>query len=199
MTLALGAAAPSFSLKGVDGKMHSLEDYADAAALVLVQSCVHCPYVQASEEHLKETQALYAAKGVKLVAINSNSAELQPEDSFDEMVAHAKAEQFNFDFLHDETQAVARALNGTRTPEVFVFGRDRKLAYHGAPLSALLDHLSTNDGDGSESEVRSYLREALDAVLAGETPAITETPLLGCSVKSDDLILLRDPIRFEWQ
>lgn len=199
MTLALGDAAPSFSLKGVDGKVHSLEDYADAAVLVLVQSCVHCPYVQASEEHLKETQAVYAASGVRIVAINSNSAELQPEDSFDEMVAHAKAQHFNFEFLHDETQAVARALNGTRTPEVFVFDRERRLRYHGAPLSALLDHRSATDGDGSDSEVRSYLREALDAVLAGQAPATTETPLLGCSVKSDDLILLRDPIRFEWQ
>ena len=173
MTLTIGTEAPQFDLPGVDGSNHALDDYADAQALVLVQSCNHCPYVQAWEGRMKEIQREYAARGVRLVAISSNDADSYPEDSFEEMQRRAEREGFNFDYLYDEDQSVARALGAERTPEVFLFDRERRLVYHGA--------IDDNRDDRAVS--RHYLREALDAVLEGREPPIRETPAVGCTVK----------------
>jgi peroxiredoxin len=165
--------APSFRLSDVDGVEKTLESYDDAAALVLVQSCNHCPYVQAWEGRIKAIQRDYADRGVVLVAINSNDPERYPEDSFEEMGRRAKREGFNFDYLWDEDQSVARALGAERTPEVFVFDGDRRLAYHGA----------VDDSRDETAVTRQYLRDALDAVLEGREPPVAETPPSGCSVK----------------
>jgi peroxiredoxin len=173
MTLTLTESAPSFRLPGVDGAEHSLEDYDDAQVLVLVQSCNHCPYVQAWEGRLKAIQADYADRAVRIVAINSNDPDRYPEDSFEQMQRRAKREAFNFDYLWDEDQSIARALGSERTPEVFAFDRDRKLVYHGA-----IDD-SRNEMDVSDH----YLRDALDAALAGHEPPIADTHSVGCSVK----------------
>lgn len=173
MSVALGTEAPQFDLPGVDGRNHSLDSYADAAALVLVQSCNHCPYVQAWEDRLSAISRDYADRVVRVVAINSNDAASHPEDSFDEMKERAAAQGFAFDYLYDEPQAVARELGAERTPEVFVYDRDRKLAYHGA-----ID--DSRDEDGVSQQ---YLRDALAAVLTDQEPALTETPAVGCTVK----------------
>ncbi|MGB2954301.1 MAG: thioredoxin family protein [Gaiellaceae bacterium] len=173
MTLMLGTEAPEFDLPGTDGRRHRLEDYGDAEALVLVQSCNHCPYVQAWEGRMVEIQRDYGDRGAHLVAVSSNDAEAYPADSFEEMRRRAEAQGFNFDYLYDESQEVARALGSERTPEVFVFDRDRRLVYHGA-----ID--DSRDEDGVSQH---YLRDALDALLEGSEPAIAETPPVGCSVK----------------
>jgi peroxiredoxin len=173
MSLSLTQSAPTFRLRGVDGAEHSLEDYGDAEALVLVQSCNHCPYVQAWEGRMKAIQREYADRGVRLVAINSNDADSHPEDSFDEMERRGKREGFNFDYLWDEDQSVARALGSERTPEVFLFDRDRRLVYHGA----------IDDSRDESGVTHEYLRDALEAVLEGSEPAVSETPPSGCTVK----------------
>jgi peroxiredoxin len=173
MTLALGTEAPAFDLPGVDGRSHALEDYADAPLLALVQSCNHCPYVQAWEGRMIAIQRDYADRGFRLVAVSSNDADRYPADSFDEMRARAEREGFNFDYLYDEEQAVARALGAERTPEVFLFDRDRRLVYHGA----------IDDSRDDRSVTRHYLRDALDALLAGDEPAVADTPAVGCTVK----------------
>ena len=90
MTIALGTEAPSFDLPGVDGRNHALDDYADADLLVLIQSCNHCPYVQAWEGRMIELQREFGDRGVRIVAVNSNDAENYPEDSFGEMQARAE-------------------------------------------------------------------------------------------------------------
>ena len=173
MTLTLGMEAPGFDLPGVDGENHSLDSYGDAEAIVLVQSCNHCPWVQAWEGRLSAIARDYAERGVRVVAISSNDAESHPEDSFEEMQARSSAQGFAFEYLYDEPQSVARALGAERTPEVFLFDRDRRLVYHGAI-----------DDDRDETAVgQHYLRDALDAVLAGREPAVGETPAVGCSVK----------------
>ena len=165
--------APTFTLAGVDGREHSLDDYADADALVLIQSCNHCPYVQAWEGRMIAVADDYADRGVRLVAVNSNDVERYPEDSFEEMAKRAEANGFTFDYLYDESQEIARTLGAERTPEVFVFDRDRRLVYHGAI-----------DDNRDESAVTAhYLRDALDAVLAGTEPALAETAPVGCTVK----------------
>ena len=122
---------------------------------------------------MKAIQLDYADRGVRLVAVSSNDAESHPSDSFDEMVARADREGFNFDYLYDEDQSLARALGSERTPEVFVFDRDRRLVYHGA----------IDDNRDEDGVTQHYLRDALDAVLAGETPSTTDTPAVGCTVK----------------
>jgi peroxiredoxin len=173
MSLALNESAPSFALPGVDGNDHALDDYADSDVLVLIQSCNHCPYVQGWEGRMKAIQRDYADRGVRLVAVSSNDVESHPADSFDEMVARAEEQEFNFDYLYDEDQSLARALGAERTPEVFVFDRDRRLVYHGA----------IDDHREEEGVTQNYLRDALDAVLAGEAPATADTPAVGCTVK----------------
>jgi peroxiredoxin len=173
MTLTIGTEAPQFDLPGVDGQNHSLDGYADARVLVLIQSCNHCPYVQAWEGRMTELQREYGDRGVRLVAINSNDASTHPEDSFDEMKARAERQGFNFDYLYDESQEIARALGSERTPEVFVFDSDRRLVYHGA----------IDDSRDEDAVTQHYLRDALEAVLEGREPEVRDTPPVGCTVK----------------
>jgi peroxiredoxin len=169
----IAQTAPSFTLPGVDGRDHSLDDYRDARALVLVQSCNHCPYVRAWEGRLSTIQKEYAAEGVSIVAINSNDAASHPEDSFEKMRARASEQGFTFDYLYDEDQSIAHALGSKRTPEVFVFDGDRKLVYHGA----------IDDNRDETAVAAHYLRDALDAVQAGTEPGVADTPAVGCTVK----------------
>jgi peroxiredoxin len=176
MSISLGQAAPSFTLPGVDGQQHSLEDYAGSDLLVLVQSCNHCPYVLAWEGRMIAIQRDYADRGVRLVAVNSNDASRYAVDSFDEMRLRSEREGFGFDYLHDEDQSLARALGAERTPEVFLFDRDRRLAYHGA----------IDDNRDETAVSMHYLRDALEALLGGEAPAVGETPAVGCTVKWRD-------------
>jgi peroxiredoxin len=173
MSIALSQTAPAFSLPGVDGRSHSLDDYGDASALVLVQSCNHCPYVQAWEGRLIAIQQDYAERRVRIVAISSNDVSSHPEDSFEQMQVRAREQGFNFDYLYDEDQSALRAYGAERTPEVFLFDRDRKLVYHGA----------IDDSRDEDEVTQQYLRDALDAVLSGQEPAVSETPAVGCSVK----------------
>ena len=173
MSTALGAEAPQFDLPGVDGQNHSLDSYADSDALVLVQWSNHCPYVQAWEGRLSAIARDYADLGVRVVAVNSNDVDNYPEDSFEEMQKRSQRQGFAFDYLYDEPQAVAGALESARTPEVFVYDRDRRLRYHGA----------IDDNRDETGVSQQYLRDALDAVLAGDDPPVTETPPVGCTVK----------------
>ena len=167
------ATAPTFDLPGVDGRSHSLEEYADAQVLVLVQSCNHCPYVLAWEGRINDLQREYADRGVRIVAISSNDAEAYPADSFDAMVEHARGAGYEFDYLYDESQDVARALGSERTPEAFVYDAARRLVYHGA----------VDDSREEESVRAHYLRDAIEAALAGEDPPVADTPPVGCTVK----------------
>jgi peroxiredoxin len=173
LTIALSETAPSFTLPGIDGRDHSLDEYADAAVLVLVQSCNHCPYVQAWEGRLKAVQRDYLDRGARVVAISSNDADRYPEDSFDEMKRRAEQQGFNFDYLYDEDQSVARTLGSERTPEVYVFDGRRRLVYHGA----------IDDSRDDTAVTAHYLRDALDAVLEGREPDVAETPAVGCTLK----------------
>jgi peroxiredoxin len=173
MSTALARTTPTFTLPGVDGRDHSLDDYRDARILVLVQSCNHCPYVQAWEGRLSAIQRDYADRGVAVVAISSNDVASHPEDSLELMQVRAREQGFTFDYLYDESQEVARALGSERTPEVFLYDGERRLAYHGAI-----------DDNRDETDVTTHhLRDALDAVLAGEAPAVADTPPVGCTVK----------------
>jgi peroxiredoxin len=166
--LKLGDSAPSFDLPGVDGRNHALRDF-EGMPLAVVFSCVHCPYVVAWEDRINDVARDYEGR-VALVAINSND---RLGDDLEDMVGRSKEKGFVFPFLRDESQAVADAYQPARTPEVFLFDRDRRLVYHGAPDSDYQD----------AGAAVPYLRQALDAVLAGETPPVQETPPVGCTIK----------------
>ena len=173
-TLALGAKAPDFNLKGVDGGMHSLADYAGKKALVVIVSCNHCPTVIEYEDRMVAIHADYADKGVEVIAINGNETDGHPTDSFDHMVQRAKDKGFKFPYLRDDTQDTVRALGAVRTPEVFLFGPDHTLLYHGR-----IDDNASNP----KAVKRHDLREALDVVLAGKPVTVANTVPVGCTVK----------------
>jgi hypothetical protein len=129
--------------------------------------------VLAWEGRMVGLQRDYGERGVRLVAFNSNDSSRYPMDSFERMVAHGSENGFNFDYLHDAEQLLARALGSERTPEVFLFDRDRRLVYHGA----------IDDNRDDSAVGRRYLAEALDGLLQGREPEILETPPVGCTVK----------------
>jgi peroxiredoxin len=172
--LAIGEPAPGFELPGVDGKTHALAEFADKRVLVVVFSCNHCPYVQAYEDRLVAIQREYADRGVQLIAINSNDDRKYPEDNFENMVRRAKAKGFNFPYLRDASQAVARAYGATHTPQLFVFDRERRLRYTGK-----ID----DNWQQPQAVKRPYLREAVDALLADQPPAEPTTHAIGCTIK----------------
>jgi peroxiredoxin len=167
--LALGDAAPSFSLPGVDGASHADSDYA-GTPLAVVFSCCHCPYVVAWEDRINDVAREYEGRA-GLVAVNSNAGYLG--DSVEDMEARSQEKGFVFPFLYDETQEVAQAYGAARTPEVFFFDAEHRLVYHGAPDS---DH---QDPGGAEP----YLRDALEAVLGGQALEVQESPAVGCTIK----------------
>ena len=170
-----GTAAPDFrNLPGVDGKSYSLQDFTGDSANVIFFSCNHCPYVQAYEDRVMELQKEFASQGVRFVAINSNDASTYPDDSFDNMVKRARERAFNFIYLRDDSQDIARAYGATHTPHLFVFNREKKLAYTGR----------IDDNWQEPSKVtRRYLKEALTALVSGQAPAEAETFAIGCTIK----------------
>ena len=172
--LRIGEKVLPFNLRGVDGANHSLEEYSGKEALAVIFSCNHCPYVRAWEDRMVKIQRDYAPKGVQLIAINANDDTKYPEDSFQNMKERAREKHFNFPYLRDQSQEVARAYGAERTPEVFLFDKTANLRYHGA--------IDDNYDDPTAVKV-NYLRNALDAVLSGTPLEIRETKPVGCSVK----------------
>ena len=170
----VGTAAPLFTLPGIDGKTYELASFADAKVLVVVFTCNHCPYAKAAEERLIELQRDYADRGVQVVAINPNDSARYPDDSFEAMKARAEEMRYPFPYLHDESQAVAKAYDAACTPDLFVFGADRALIYNG--------RLDDNWKDAS-AVTRRDLREVLDATLAGRTIDFEVVPSMGCSIR----------------
>jgi len=173
-TIELGSKAPSFSLPGVDGKTHSLDEFQGKMAVAVIFSCNHCPYVKKYEDRIVEVQRDYAAKGVQLIAINSNETQNYPEDDLPHMVERAREKGFNFPYLRDEDQSIARAYGPARTPEVFLLDKAFMLRYHGA----------IDDNVDSPTKVRrKYLREAVDSILAGKPIKTQKVPSVGCTIK----------------
>lgn len=173
-SLRIGDPAPDFSLPGTDSRTHSLDSFTDRSILVIVFSCNHCPYVQAYEDRLVAIQRDYTDRGVQLIAINSNDDTNYPEDSYDNMVMRAKAKDFPFPYLRDASQDVARRYGATHTPQLFVFGRDRRLRYTGK-----ID----DNWQRPQAVRRHYLRDTLDALLKDVDPQEAVTHAIGCTIK----------------
>jgi peroxiredoxin len=173
VSAALGDVAPGFALPNTDGGTSSLDELAGAPAVVVAFWCNHCPYVRAWEGRFDAIAREYWDRGVATVAICANDADAYPGDSFAAMVERAAEQGYAFAYAQDEGQDVARAYGAERTPEVYVLDRERRIRYHGA-----ID--DSRDPDGVRE---TWLRDALDAVLAGQAPATPETPAVGCTIK----------------
>ena len=172
--LKIDSLIPDFSLKGVDDKTFSLYDFSDKKILIVIFSCNHCPYVQAYEERIIALQNEFEKDGVQIVAINSNDDVKYPDDSFDEMKKRAAVRGFNFPYLRDETQDVAKAFGATHTPQIYLFDSDRKLKYEG----------KIDDNWQEPDKVKSkYLREAILEVLGNKEVSVPETFSIGCTIK----------------
>lgn len=172
--LKIGSNAPNFDLIATDGKKYSLHSFDDKQALIVIFSCNHCPYVQAYEGRIKELPKVYSEKGVAIVAINSNEDVNYPDDSFENMKKRASEQNFNFPYLRDEDQSVARAYDASHTPEIFLFDKERKLAFHG----------KIDDNWQEPEKVQNhYLKNALNELLAGKEISVPETFTIGCTIK----------------
>ena len=173
--LPLGVAASDFSLPDTQGKLVSLSDFADAPALLIVFMCNHCPYVKHVAAGLAELARDYQRRGVAVVGVNSNDTAAYPDDSPAKMAEEVKDRGYTFPYLHDATQAVAKAYRAACTPDFYVFDRNRKLVYRGQMDSSR---------PGSDVSVTGEdLRAALDAVLAGRPVPANQKPSLGCNIK----------------
>lgn len=172
--LKIGSKAPDFNLPGVDNKFYSLHSFDNKKILIVIFSCNHCPYVQAYEQRIISIQKDFSDKGVQIVAINSNEDVNYPEDSFDEMIKRSKEKHYNFPYLRDETQEIAKAYGATHTPEIFLFDQERRLRYHG----------KIDDNWKEPGKVKyHYLRDAIKEVLEGKEVSIPETFSIGCTIK----------------
>jgi peroxiredoxin len=173
--LPLGSAAPHFELPDPDGRPVSLDDYKDAAGLLVAFICNHCPYVQHIRHELARFARQYQAKGLAVVGINSNDADQYPDDSPARMAEEARAVGYTFPYLVDATQAVAKAYRAACTPDLYLFDRERKLVYRG-------QFDDSRPGNGVPVTGKD-LRAAADLVLAGKSVPSEQRPSVGCSIK----------------
>jgi peroxiredoxin len=173
-TLQIGERAPDFRLPATDGKTYGLGDFAGDPVLVIFFTCNHCPYVTGSDESTRKTVEKFAPRGVRFVAINSNSKNTYEEDDFPHMVARMRDEKFPWIYLHDATQDIARAYGALRTPHFYVFDRDRKLVYTGRAVD--------NPRQAENSKTHD-LERALEEHLAGKPISVPLTNPIGCNVK----------------
>jgi len=174
--LPLGTPAPDFELVNVvDGRTVTRDDFDEAKALLVMFICNHCPYVQHVRPELGRVAADYSAKGLAVVAINSNDVEAYPDDGPENMKRLAREEGWEFPFLYDPSQEVAKAYRATCTPDFFLFDSAGDLVYRGQ-----LD--DSRPGNSVPLSGRD-LRVAIDAVLAGKSPPEPQQPSVGCNIK----------------
>ena len=173
----IGDAVADFKLKNVDGKMVALSDYTAAKGAIIIFDCNTCPYSRAYNDRIIGLNKKYSEKGFPVIAINPNDPQMSPGDSYEEMVSRAKEKKYDFPYLMDESQVVARSFGATNTPHVFVLqknGSDFKVAYIGT--------IDNNSRDASSAS-KKYVEDAVDALLAGQAVPTRTTKAIGCGIK----------------
>jgi peroxiredoxin len=170
----MGTPCPDFDLPAVEGRRYRLSDFEKSQVLVVMFICNHCPYVQAVEDRILALAHSYKPEQVQFVAVCANDADNYPDDSFDNLKKRWEAKGYGFPYLHDEDQTVAKTFRAVCTPDLYVYDRDRKLAYHGR----------LDDNWQQPTRVTKHeMKEAIDALLAGGKPAESQVPSMGCSIK----------------
>lgn len=173
-TLEIGQKAHDFSLVATDGMSYSLKDFDNYKYLVIFFTCNHCPYVVGSDEITRQTANKFASKGVKFVAINSNSPHTYEEDSYENMVSRMNAFHFPWIYLYDSTQEVAMAYGALRTPHFFVFNEKRELVYTGREV---------DNPRNTELMTVNDLERALEELTSNREISVPITNPIGCNVK----------------
>ena len=170
-----GTPAPAFELPATDGRRYSLDELKGPKGTLVVFMCNHCPYVKAVIDRLIRDARELKELGINTVAISSNDVAAYPADSFDNMRRWAEEKRFPFPYLHDESQAVARAYGAVCTPDFFGYDADLKLQYRG--------RLDASKRDTAPADAKRELFEAMRQVAeTGQGPA-EQVPSMGCSIK----------------
>ena len=170
-----GEKAKHFQLKGVDGKLHKLEDHIGKSGLLIMFICNHCPYVKAVIEDIVKDTVKLKQIGINSIAIMSNDAKNYPEDSFPKMREFSKTYNFNFPYLIDETQEVARKYGAVCTPDFFGYNKNLELQYRGR-IKELKDLKPVNN-------LESELLNAMKIISkTGQGPKM-QIPSMGCNIK----------------
>lgn len=173
--VAVGQQAPDFkALTGIDEKPHSLSDYRDSKIVVVAITCNTCPVAAGYEQRFVDFTQAYADRGVAFIAINPAAG---AANQLEKMQERAVKRSFNFDYLSDSTQSVARAYGATVTPQLFVLDENRRIAYMGA----FDNSLNPRQVDAH------YVRDAVDALLAEQQPELTETRAFGCGIEYQEV------------
>ena len=173
--LPLGTRAPDFRLPGVDGREVSLSDYAGAPALLVIFMCNHCPFVKHVAPELVRLHDDYANKGVVMVGISSNDVQAYPQDNLENMQKEAIAQGYEFPYLIDESQSVAKAYKAACTPDFYLFDSKQRLVYRG--------QLDDSRPQSSKPLTGIDLRNAIDHLLAGQEVPSDQKPSIGCNIK----------------
>ncbi len=173
----VGDKARDFKLKNTDGEYVSLADFKDAKGFILIFTCNGCPYAVAYQQRIVELDKMYSKKGFPVVALNPNDTGLQPIDDLEGMKKRAKEEGFTFPYLKDD-QGIFKDYGATRTPHVYVLNREGD-DYIVSYIGAIDDNYK--DADAASEH---YVRNAVDALLAGKKPEVTTTKAIGCTIKT---------------
>ena len=174
--VALGSSAPAFTLpEPATGAVRSLAEIRGNVGTLVMFICNHCPYVKHIADELAALGKEYSAKGIGLVAISSNDADLYPADAPPEIAEEVEARGYTFPYLYDETQEVARAYHAVCTPDFFLYDQDLKLVYRGQ----LDDSRPGRDVPVTGKDMRA----ALSALVAGRPVNTEQTPSIGCNIK----------------
>jgi peroxiredoxin len=173
--LPLGTKAPDFSLPNVDGRTVSLNDCRGSRGTLVAFLCNHCPFVIHIRSEFARFAREYQTKGIGVVAINSNDSAAYPEDAPDKMAAEAAAAGYEFPYLFDETQSVAKSYRAACTPDFFLFDASLQLVYRG--------QFDASRPSNNIPVTGSDLRAACDAVIAGKPIAEGQRPSIGCNIK----------------
>lgn len=171
----LGTKAPSFTLPTTGGNEISLQDLDDREVLVVVFMCNHCPYVKHILDGFIDLVDDYDSDKVAFVGVNSNDANNYPEDNFEKMKELDELLDLPFIYAYDESQEIAKAYKAACTPDFYVFDQDRELVYRG--------QMDNSRPGNSKPVTGEDLRNAIDAVLAGDPVDENQKPSSGCNIK----------------
>lgn len=173
--LPLGTKAPAFSLPDTKGNTVTLDKFKDAPLLLVAFICNHCPFVKHIRSELASMGSEYRKKGVAFVAINANDVEAYPADNMENMQKEVAEAGYEFPYLLDESQQVAKAYDAACTPDFYLFDSERRLIYRGQMDASR---------PGNDIPVTGEdLRKAMDTALAGDEIPDQQTPSVGCNIK----------------
>ncbi|MFO7852827.1 MAG: thioredoxin family protein [Bacteroidota bacterium] len=173
----VGDYATDFNLRNIDGEFVSLEDYEDAKGFIVIFTTNHCPYAIAWEDRVIALDKLFKTKGFPVIAINPNSAEAYPADSYEKMIERAEEKGFTFPYLHDEKQEIYKIYGATKTPHVYILQKEAgkyRVEYIGA--------IDNNYRDAELAD-EHYVQDAVNSLLAGKDPNPAYTRAIGCEIR----------------